>query len=69
MNKIVFALLLSLLGLGLLFPSVKFALVLALIKVLLIVFVYMELLHAHLAWRLAGSGVLIATIAGLFLFI
>ncbi|MEK2646644.1 hypothetical protein [Bdellovibrio sp. BCCA] len=69
MNKIVFALLLLLLGVGLLFPTVKFVLFLALIKVLLVAFFYMELLHAHVAWKLASTGLLLVTFAGLFLFI
>lgn len=68
MNKLIFGLLLSLLVVGFLFPSLKFALLLALIKVLLVVYFYMELRHAHAAWKFAMTGLVLATFGGLFLY-
>lgn len=68
MNKIIFGLLLSLLAVGLFFPSLKFALLLAMIKVLLVVYFYMELRHAHTVWKFAVTGLVLATFGGLFLY-
>lgn len=64
MNKAIFGLLLSLLALGLLFPSFKIAMILALIKVMLVVYFYMELHHAHTIWKFAMTGLVLATFGG-----
>lgn len=68
MNRLIFALLLVLLGVGILFPSLKMALILALGKILLILFFYMELKHAHIAWKLTSLGLIGVTIFGLLMF-
>ncbi len=68
MNKLIFGLLLSLLAVGFMFPSFKFALLLALIKVLLVVYFYMELRHAHVAWKFVMTGLVLATFGGVLLY-
>lgn len=68
MNKIVFALLLGLLGIGVLFPTLKVALVLAFLKVSLVLFFYMELRHTHVAWKLASIGLVLVIFTGLTIF-
>lgn len=67
MNKIVFALLLILLGVGLYFPQLNLLLILALVKVLLVVFFYMELREAHAAWIVTVTGLIGIIFGGLFI--
>lgn len=68
MNRLIFALLLALLGVGVLFPNLKMALILALGKILLVLFFYMELKHAHVAWKLTSLGLIGITVLGLLMF-
>ncbi|NUN06869.1 MAG: hypothetical protein HUU57_14035 [Bdellovibrio sp.] len=68
MNRLIFALLLALLGIGVLFPNLKIAFILALGKILLVLFFYMELKHAHAAWKVTSLGLIAATLFGLLMF-
>lgn len=69
MNKFIFSLLLVMLSVGLLFPSPNLALFLALIKVLLVVFFYMELRSAHFVWKLIVTSLIAVTFSGLYLYV
>lgn len=68
MNRLIFAFLLTLLALGVLFPNLKIALILALGKILLVLFFYMELRHAHVAWKVTSLGLVGITVLGLLMF-
>lgn len=67
MNKIVFAILLILVGAGLCFRQLNLLLIFALIKVLLVVFFYMELRHVHAVWKVATIGLVLMIFAGLLI--
>lgn len=67
MNRIIFALLLALSFLSFVFQSYKLVMAFALIKVLLLLFFYMELRHAHWAWKIIMTGLLLVIFGGVFL--
>lgn len=69
MNKFIFSLLLVMLSVGLLFPSPNLALLLAFLKVLLVVFFYMELRSAHIVWKLIVTSLITVTFSGLYLYV
>lgn len=68
MNRAVFGLLLGLLFLSFIFQNYKLVMAFALLKVLLVLYFYMELRHAHWAWQLSMTGLVIATFGGVFFY-
>lgn len=68
MNKVVFAILLILVGAGLFFRQLDLLLIFAFVKVMLVIFFYMELRHTHAIWKVATIGLILTIFGGLVIF-
>lgn len=67
MNRVIFSILLILLAASLLVTHTQLTLLLALLKILLVAFFYMELRHAHRVWQVGFLAFVLTTYGTLLL--